>query len=338
MSRCALYSPAGIFSVYLAFAVWGAFPQQGIRLELQIVDDRQVKVLHSAPLLVQVPIRCDSAGNLYFQGYDSQNLSAAPVNRISADGSQVSQISLRRAPGFEAGEVYDFAVSPRGEVYFLAARKAEQYEIVRFSDEGQYQSSFQLDKGIYPINLAVFNSGEILISGAQRPRFQGDREGAPLLALYDRTGQLLSEFSIARDTLPEIKLKESIVPGMTFGVPGDDGNLYLLRRTEPPAVFVLSSSGLTLRRVVLRPPGDSYRASSFRVYGGRLLVEFEALSAEQVGLEQIFALWDASTGQPIAEYVAQDPVSGILACYSSEGLTLLQNRPNSGLHLLRARL
>jgi hypothetical protein len=339
MTRFAPRNLIGILLVCLV-VLWqyAAFPQQAVRLELRVTDERPIKMLHSAPLIVQVPIQCDARGNLYFQGYDSQNLNAAPVNRISADGSEVSQISLRDAPGFEEGAVYDFAVSLQGEVYFLAARKKEEFEVVRFSSNGKYESAFRVGTGISPVNLAVFSTGEILISGSQKAQYPGEREGTPLLALFDRFGRFLLELAIARDPLPEFKLQDTIVPGMTLGIPGDDGNIYLLRRTEPPSVFVLSSSGVTLRRVVVRPPDDSYRVSSFRVYGGRLLVEFEALSPEPSGAQRVFSVWDSSTGEPIAEYVAPDSAKGIFACFSSEGLTLLVNKPNAGLYLLRARI
>ncbi len=342
MARLFLARFIGMVLACWGVIAWGAdFPQQVARLELRVTDERPVQVLHSAPLVVQVPIRCDARGNLYFQGYDPQNLNAAPVNKISADGEEVSQISLRQAPGFEEGAVYDFAVSPQGEIYFLAARKENEFEVVRFSSDGKYESAFRLGTGIFPFNLAVFSTGEILISGAQRPQYQGEREGTPLLALLDRFGQFLLEFAIARDTLPEFNFRDpkaSIVPGMTQGIPGDDGNLYLLRRTEPPIVFVLSPGGVTLRRVVLRPPGDSFRTSTFRVHGGRLLVEFEALSSELPSPQRIFSLWDASAGEPIAEYVVPDSAKGLLACFSSDGVTLLANRPQAGLFLLRARI
>ncbi|MCL6482049.1 MAG: hypothetical protein K6U02_10010 [Firmicutes bacterium] len=49
-------------------------------------------------------------------------------------------------------------------------------------------------------------------------------------------------------------------------------------------------------------------------------------------------MWDSSTGEPIAEYVAPDSTKGIFACFSSEGLTLLVNKPNADLFFLRARI
>jgi hypothetical protein len=112
-----------------------------------------------------------------------------------------------------------------------------------------------------------------------------------LTAVFDPRGQLLKEVSLPEDITREAATKElgaslsgptrednalAMSVGKGGAVPGPDGNIYLLRASDPPAVYVISSAGEVIRRVVLHPPAKGLSARFGGMAAERLVMLFDS--------------------------------------------------------------
>jgi hypothetical protein len=261
---------------------------------------------------------------------------ASPIEKIAPDGKIAVSFSIRSAPEFEKLNAHSFAVGSRGEVYFLTFRKQREPAVVKFAATGRYDSTFGLDPMILPLQLAVFASGELLVSGLELSPGDGKPTGRPLLGLYDGTGQFLREVSLPRDIQwvvpPEEKApspEESPEEAATSGTdvePGDDGNLYLMRPVGNPLVYVISPAGTVLRRLEIRPPADGFRPTGMKAAGGMIAIEFAMDDPMGMGDIYIYSILNAYTGEKFADYSVAREARGIWACYTPNGFTFLTSQ------------
>lgn len=184
--------PVAMFAVISPLA---AQELPGIKLHVREVVPGD---LTPGPFVIRVPAKCDSQGHVYVRYYQGASIDAMPIVKISPEGRFVASFAIKSIPGFEKGALYGFAVDVSGKVYLLAARTAEEREVVKIREDGKYDSSFKLDPLLEGHQLTVFPSGELLVSGEELS--PGDRKptGRPLLALYDRGGKFLGEITKGR--------------------------------------------------------------------------------------------------------------------------------------------
>lgn len=134
-----------------------------------------------------------------------------------------------------------------------------------------------------------------------------------------------------RDVTEQKDATENAVPSalsLTSAEPGDDGNIYLIRPSETPSVYVVSPGGSVLRRFRVSPPGEGFRATTVKVAGGRSAVEFYKDNPAGPGSIYIYSIVDAYTGEKIADYLATTEAGGVWACYSPNGFAFLSSRGN----------
>jgi hypothetical protein len=250
--------------------------------------------------------------------------------RISSDGAATETIDVGSVPGFEKGSFFDFAVAPGGEIYMLAAKNIAERHVLRFDADGKYSSRFELQPDMEAQQLAVFSTGEILVSGNYK-----NPSGAiePLLGFYDRSGRFLREVSLPRDVRQGLGQDESgsvaNMVSLSNVVSSDDGNVYIMRPTAEPLVFVVSPDGAVLHRFNVRSPGADYRPIGLYASGGRLLVEFVGEKAEgTTGQPRMYTLISAEDGERLADYLPAKEKSGILACFGPQGLSFLRSDQN----------
>jgi hypothetical protein len=116
---------------------------------------------------------------------------------------------------------------------------------------------------------------------------------------------------------------------------GSDGNVYLLHGTSPTLIYVISPAGAVVRKVRISADDSDLVARSIKAYGGRLAIGFVRPSDAGVSIKAIDL-----KGNPIADYRidAVGAYSVALACYNSEGLTLVPYFAETNLYLLKAKL
>ncbi|MFQ5777746.1 MAG: hypothetical protein ACE5IP_07035 [Terriglobia bacterium] len=288
------------------------------------VKDVVVVEQNFGPLFVKVPVQCDAEQNVYVRKYQ-RDMHASPILRISRAGKPEGSFTIRDAPGFEAGQTDDLAVGLRGEVYILGLKEAWKWHIVKFSRDGEYRSLLELEPFLEAHSFAVFASGEFLVAGEQLVESERGpkRTGIPLLALYDSSGEFIREISLPRDVAPKGEDTGRINPSLTDAVPADDGNIYLMRRAPSPVVYVISSAGTVLRRLVIAPPTEGFEPLTMKVAGGRIVIQFREKKRSGSFEQQIFSVVDALTGEKFADYWSTPETGGIWACYSADGFTFL---------------
>ncbi|MGH9787761.1 MAG: hypothetical protein ACRD4U_03545 [Candidatus Acidiferrales bacterium] len=270
---------------------------------------------------------------MYLRWYRAENFDASPVVRISRDGKNTQEFSITEAPGFEKGAVYDFAPGPRGEMYLLAARTADRRHVVRFRESGEFDSSFVLEPHIEPDKIAVFASGEFLVSGRELSAAASELTGRFLLAIYDPRGQFVREISLPRDisivqgsegakSNAGEEDVESVYAG-TSVVTADDGNIYLMRPTTAPTVYVISPGGAVVRRLALSAPGEHFQPSTMKVAVGTIAVQFSKKKKDGTLELELFSVFDAQNGERLGSYLSTPEIGGAWVCYTADGFAFL---------------
>jgi hypothetical protein len=280
--------------------------------------------------IATIPPRCDGEGNLYFRPVREApaNPMSAPYIRVSADGRHIVSIGLESVPDFpkDDSHIETVALGLRGGMYLLAW-KDDGYYFLDFDDEGKFRSASKVDRGLLVSHLAVFPTGEILAAGEKVPEKSDDPTGVPFTAILDRNGKLLKELALAGDVKPEpgkAPDQQSMAIDLGAAVPGDDGNIYLLRAAEKPLIFVISPAGEVVRKLILTPPGDNYHGSNFSVAAGKIVMEFFKPNNDQKHSGTfLYSLYDAETGERQIDYVQPPDTYGIFACYTPNQFTFL---------------
>jgi hypothetical protein len=187
--------------------------------------------------------------------------------------------------------------------------------IDNFAPDGTRESSVALERTpvpFFPSQLAVFNSGEILVSGSQiRSSYKAST------AIFDPRGRLVKQLVLDGDVVIESAIlgsdtraqqQNNNAIGWSMAITGDDGLVYLMRATSPVTVYAISPAGEVVHQIVVRAP--SGKASppyefGIRVAKNRLVVQFS---------RNAYTVVDATTGEQLATYES-DEEAGTMACF-----------------------
>jgi hypothetical protein len=218
-----------------------------------------------------------------------------------------------------------------------------------FSADGKLKSKTPLDPPAFmPYQLALFPSGESLVSGLEHVHSRRALAAYnSFTAIYSKDGHLQKRLALPEDSAIDAaaELGDSrYAQGPMFGNRavergaarlGADRNVYLMRRTSPATVYVISSSGELLRTLKIEPPDVGQMPIDMQVAEGRIAVEF-SLSSSQDGHEGTnFIVADAATGQKISDDADE---RGVFACYRAnpERFTFLTISDDNILRILEA--
>jgi hypothetical protein len=283
-----------------------------------------------------MPVKCDDNGDLYFRGAvtgERPKVAARTLKKLSRDGFLRTRFSFDASPELKGLDPYDFAVRPDGEVYASAAGPEDVY-IVEFDGNGNFKSKIKLDTLLKPTQMAVFKSGEFLVSGVELP-VDASANLAPHIGVYDRRGKLIKKVTPDDDSGPSAQQNvretsntqdelKGINQEVEFGIAlsAKDGNIYLMRRSMPTIVYVIAPTGDIVRtlKVELQRKPQSLLPGAMHMAAGQLLLMFES---EQ---EQVFALVDASTGEILTEFVGDPALGAAFGCYKHNEFTFLTTK------------
>jgi len=118
---------------------------------------------------------------------------------------------------------------------------------------------------------------------------------------------------------------------------GSDGNVYLLHGASCPLIYVISPDGDVVRKLRIDPEDPDLKANRVKFYAGRLAIGFGGAGSVTKSLIKVIDL----KGNPAADYevsVSAGDKYPVLACYGSEGFTLIPRGADTKLHLLEAML
>ena len=144
----------------------------------------------------------------------------------------------------------------------------------------------------------------------------------------DLGGDELSHQGSSGDDDGPLLAKEST--SRSIAITGDDGYVYFMRAMFPPSIYVISSAGEIVRKLVVKgSAGTNSPYFGLRMVENRLLVEFyrdcqtpydEILARAKVEIDpscgrKVYTIVDATTGERIADFEPDPRASGPMACY-----------------------
>jgi hypothetical protein len=273
-----------------------------------------------------------------------------PVVKIDPDGKRIalfdpaafSKLALDRAGAFSPasdGGMYQIAQSgilnPR--IYVL-----------HFSSDGSPASPTLLEADFEVYTFAAFAGGNFLVSGMKRDMLDKNDRGRNFTAVFSADGRELAQLSFrgpreavktgAKTDVQKSALKEvaKAAPSLDLAEAeaGRDGNLYAMRSSSPPLVYVIAPAGDIMKTIKVASPLPGGTARAFHVSGNRLAILFWNDDSRQ----QMVVIADAQTGRKIASYGDPTGLGPSLACYSAdEGVfTFLKLGEGNALEVIRA--
>jgi hypothetical protein len=231
---------------------------------------------------------CDSSGNIYLRVFDPIQRESRPVLMFDRTGALREKITSPHLPKLVGPSGFDgpFAVLPNGGILVAEWEYPDIY-IVRYSADGHYESEVKLDfANFFPYQLAVFPSGELLLSGIASKR-RSISVDSTFTAIYDKSGHLIKRLKLEGDEEIDqaIELGDSryawaagqgnlaVASGSVST--GEDGNVYLERSTSPAIVYVISSSGDVIRKLNVAPGTSGDRPLAMQLSKGKLAFVFD---------------------------------------------------------------
>jgi hypothetical protein len=300
-------------------------------------------------------VGCDAKGNVFVTVWNFDGGGPADRPLLMFDRAGRLKASFKSGPK-DLGLSTDFLpyeptapVSDGG-----VARLIWSYGVMSvdtFSADGKLKSKTLLDPPAFiPYQLAVFPSGESLVSGLENVHSRRALAAfKSFTAIYSKDGHLLRKFAFPEDA--EIDAAAEIgdsryANGPMFGNHavvagaarmGVDGSVYLMRRTSPATVYVISSSGELLRTLKIEPPDVGQMPLDMRVAEGRIAIRFGPSFSEGEYQGTNFIVADATTGEKLSDD-ADESVLGVFACYSvnPERFTFLDISDDHKLQILEA--
>jgi hypothetical protein len=308
----------------------------------------EVPMSHRASLLG--PPTCDGAGNVYVRQLDAETsksptgASQLPILEMTPTGALKGNFRVTDA---FPGEVFGTGayVNREGGVY-QAAMVGDEVYVIQFAQDGSVKARKKLETGSRHFtslsHLAVFDSGEYLLVGET-----GKTGHVPFTAVFAADGRLVKEIYEPEDDEAQKKAEIGDTQYVGLGnmgndfvsmgdvAVGSDGNAYLLHGTSPTLIYVISPAGEVVRKLRISAEDPDLVARSIKAYGGRLAIGFVQSSDAGISIRAIDL-----KGNPIADYRmdAVGTYSLALACYGSEGLTLVPYFAETKLYLLKAKL
>jgi hypothetical protein len=333
-------------SAFLLASVCGVAPmlcaQQVATTAVSLKATTKVEAPLSHPMDVKGPAMCDGRGNVYALQLVATHWS--PIQEITPDAKLAGNFGL---PGSFPGDVRNVLVGQDGRVYQLAKSRQDSY-VVEFTPDGSVKAKTKLEVDPYVEgwHLAVFKSGEYLLVGgtvvATRTGIKEER--TPFTAVFAADGRLVKKIYEPEAEEARQKGESDVKIGVTIDnsnfltagdvAAGSDGNVYLLRGGYPSLVYVISPSGEVLRKLRVDTGNPDLVAENVKFYAGRLAIQFYGLGAAHQNLIKVMDL----KGNAIADYEVGADEYPILACYDSEGFTMIPAHSETKLQLLKVKL
>lgn len=170
----------------------------------------------------------------------------------------------------------------------FSSRSAARY-IFQYSADGTLKTRVKTDPGFpwVPAQLAPLPKGAILVAG-QKLRRDPKEPMPPFTGILSADGALLKEVEFSDDDDLTKKVAEGdpsvsspMSPAINRAIAlgamevGADGNVYVMRRTAPAAIFyVVNSGGSIVRRFKVDPGNSEFAPSTVHITKSRIAVLF----------------------------------------------------------------
>jgi hypothetical protein len=312
--------------------------------------------------------KCDADGNLFIHKAALDRPLLSPVVKIDGEGKRVatfdpsafSQLALDRADAFSPAS--------DGGIYQIAQRGVTKPDIyvIHFASNGDASSPTHLDADFEVYTFAAFADGNFLVSGVKRDASNKNDRGKNFTAVFTADGRELAQLSFQKDGSQSAQVAgEKIVGEKTvegklippnkgekiLGHPPDeavpsldgadaeagvDGYLYVMRRSAPAVVYVISATGKIMHTLKILAPRVTAKLmpGALHISGNQLAISF----GSDEGIGEWIVVVDAQSGRKVATYSDAGDLGSTFACYSSNDgvFTFLKLGEGNSLQIVRA--
>jgi hypothetical protein len=276
------------------------------------------------------PLRCDRDGNLYLH---AEVFGVSGFRKINPKGERLATFDPKVDSHLKQLDLVPTFAIGRGKLYALVYPHERTKYLIEYDLDGKYRSTITLDSGYFwfPSAFAVFQSGEMLIAGRRYARGQDNQlTKVPFTGIFKPDGTLLKELQLPDDDelqkRAESGERRTTVPndpGSNLAIDftqmdsGDDGNIYMMRWTNPAIIYVMAPTGEIIRRFNVDPGDADLDPISMQVSENRLAVFF---LQPQTGFRVLKIV--NLEGEDVVKYSqsakdAVGPVGAAFACYSA---------------------
>lgn len=311
---------------------------------------RNMEVTNIVPTQVDqvstvIPDQCDADGNVYLRPYGvGYKFGWGDMMKFSPKGEKLATFSpqpeLFPTSSFVSkdGTVYVMAVREESDEA-AAARRAEKKPwtppdiyILQYRKDGQFDRKTKLAATFLPSgSFAVFPSGEILVSAIEQSADTTPSSG-PFTALFDQSGAMLKKISSSEDDWI-IKAVEghddkkvisgkgsnpAVATGQT--VVGADGNAYIMRRTNPAMVYVISGGGEIVRTLTLSSGDPPLFPSIMAENHGQLAILFQNHGPSESRIK----VFDSRSGEELETANVGPMFGSAMTCFNPPNFTFLR--------------
>jgi len=257
-----------------------------------------IPLAYSSPRQIMSGIKCDGSGNIFVPLPDFNSdgtLRSTVLLEILPESKSTKTFGSQPLPASEYPNqwIKYFEVDAAGTVYALVDTHDDekegdkqpappQYFIERFNNDGSTDSVVHLD---YPTgtgavgmdlhHFGVFNDGSFILAGMQ---WDAANRVEPFTAVYSSKGKFIQTVQLPDDVPGDQALKgehassaqrdaaqSAIMLGSMVSSP--DGNVYLLRNSQPPRLYGVDSSGEVVKHFQLSPPSEGLDVHSVGLAG-----------------------------------------------------------------------
>jgi hypothetical protein len=270
-------------------------------------------------------VRCDPHGDIYLRVASAPDVTHELLTRIGRDGDMTTFGPEKISdPELKEWRLVDFAVS--GAVWMLAKTPSNKAYILRFDPKGEYKGAVGLESDFYPQQLAVFDSGDFLLSGTHQKGNGENTQFTAVTAMFDKNGKFLKRIVVEDDGQSNEKQEsaksyQDAGAAITLGHAEPwGGEIYVLRATGKPVVYVISAGGTVTRRMVLETPSPDFKPVGMRVVQSQIAIEFwKSGSDPSPSGHREYVVYDAFRGDKLGSYTLNSGVQGIFACFDGRG-------------------
>lgn len=300
--------------------------QDGLR-RLKITQRVSLNKKTDAGILL--PPKCDQNGSVYVRFYNPGAVPKQPVYKFDKQGHQQAVYSLRSDTAFQGSGagVVDFATGKDGNLYLLASSTTGYY-IITYAENGAMKSKVKLAVRFSPFRFGVFDSGEFLVTG-------GDSGYGPetyniFTAVFDSRGALRKMLELPEDkTFVEAARRGDArfaEPGVGGNLAvqrgqvtrGSDGNMYVVRWTDPARIYAIAPSGDVVHSFEVRAGWEGRRPDGAYSYDGLMALEYGG-TKDEPGHSMVKVV-RLDNGEDQRNYDTSGR-GGTLTCYTKEGFT-----------------
>jgi hypothetical protein len=294
------------------------------------------------------PAKCDASGNLYIRKYATDRPLLGPTVKIDSKGKRVALFDPAAVSQLKLDRADAFSPASDGGFYQIAAVGIShpQIYVLHFSPDGSPTTPIRLDAEFQPFQFAAFDNGNLLASGFQRDAEGNKDPGRSFTAVFSADGRLLAQLSLdlpsthAQSTKPAGKpdsAKSPAVPpslDLSDSELSPDGNIYVLRRSSPALIYVISPSGSIVKTLKIKSPVPNLMPSAFHVSRNQVAVSFWDDNPKS----QILVVADAQSGRAISTYSDAGALGPSFACYSADDavFTFLHLGEHNTIEVIRA--